>query len=116
MTKVALTGADGNMGRILRRERPKHGVNLRSAGGRTPLVPHPEDEDLMHGDLRDPAIVDQLLGGVDVLLYMAGTSVERPLPEIIENNLVAEAAPPRQIKPTASTNQESIHSGDLCDH
>ena len=26
--------------------------------------------------------------GVDVLIHMAGTSVERPLPEIIENNLV----------------------------
>ena len=42
----------------------------------------------MHGDLRDPAVVDRLLDGVDVLIHMAGTSVERPLPEIIENNLV----------------------------
>jgi uronate dehydrogenase len=41
----------------------------------------------MHGDLRDPAVVDQLMQGVDVLIHMAGTSVERPLPEIIENNL-----------------------------
>ena len=42
----------------------------------------------MRGDLRDPAVVDQLLEGVDVLIHMAGTSVERPLPEIIENNLI----------------------------
>ena len=41
----------------------------------------------MHGDLRDPAVVDRLLNGVDVLIHMAGTSVERPLPEISENNL-----------------------------
>ncbi|GAB7524988.1 NAD-dependent epimerase/dehydratase family protein [Paraburkholderia sp. 2C] len=41
----------------------------------------------MHGDLRDPAVVDRLLKGVDVLIHMAGTSVERPPPEIIENNL-----------------------------
>jgi uronate dehydrogenase len=34
-------------------------------------------------------VVDRLLAGVDVLVHMAGTSVERPLPEIIENNLVA---------------------------
>ena len=46
-------------------------------------------EDVMHGDLRDPAVVDRLLEGVDVLIHMAGTSVERPLPEIIENNLSA---------------------------
>ena len=43
----------------------------------------------MHGDLRRPEIVDRLLRDVDVLVHMAGTSVERPLPEIIQNNLVA---------------------------
>ena len=77
------------MGRILRAELQKRGVDLRSAGGRNPLVPLHEGEDVMHGDLRDPVIVDRLLQGVDVLIHLAGTSVERPLPEIIENNLVA---------------------------
>jgi uronate dehydrogenase len=62
---------------------------LRSAGGTTPLMPLRDGEDVMHGDLRDPAVVDDLLRGVDVLVHMAGTSVERPLPEIIQNNLVA---------------------------
>lgn len=89
MTKVALSGASGNVGRILRAELPRHGIDLRSAGGSKPLVPLRDGEDVMHGDLRDPAVVDRLLQGVDVLVHMAGTSVERPLPEIIENNLVA---------------------------
>jgi uronate dehydrogenase len=89
MTKVALSGASGNMGRLLRVELQKLGVDLRSAGGRTPLVPLRDGEDVMHGDLRDPATVDRLLQGVDVLIHLAGTSVEKPLPEIIENNLVA---------------------------
>src|SRR5438046_9650465 len=88
MTKVALSGASGNMGRILRTELQKRGVNLRSAGGRSSLEPLHEGEDIMHGDLRDRAVVDRLLNGVDVLIHLAGTSVERPLPEIIENNLV----------------------------
>ncbi len=86
---VALSGAAGNLGRILRKALPELGYAVRSAGGRsvlTPLFPH---EDVMHGDLRDPAVVDRLLKGVDVLVHMAGTSVERPLPEIIDNNLVA---------------------------
>jgi len=60
MTKVALSGASGNMGRILRTELQKRGVDLRSAGGRNPLVPLHEGEDVMHGDLRDPVIVDRL--------------------------------------------------------
>jgi uronate dehydrogenase len=89
MTKVALSGASGNVGRILRVELHKRGVGLRSAGGTTPLQPQHDGEDVMHGDLRDPAVVDRLLEGVDVLIHMAGTSVERPLAEIIENNLVA---------------------------
>jgi uronate dehydrogenase len=88
MAKVALSGASGNMGRMLRVELPKRGVNLRSAGGRKPLAPLHDGEDVMHGDLRDAAVVDRLLTGIDVLIHLAGTSVERPLPEIIENNLV----------------------------
>jgi uronate dehydrogenase len=87
--KVALSGAGGNVGRILRVELPKRGVDLRSAGGPDALQPLHAGEDVMHGDLRDAAVVDRLLTGVDVLIHLAGTSVERPLPEIIENNLIA---------------------------
>src|SRR4249920_2944185 len=88
MTKVALSGAGGIVGGILRTGLRERGVDLRAAGGSKPLVPMHDGEDLMHGDLRDPAVVDRLLKGVDVLIHLAGTSVERPLPEIIENNLV----------------------------
>lgn len=89
MKKVALTGAAGQLGRVLRTALLQRGVDLRSAAGFQPLEPLVEGEDIMHGDLRDAAVVDRLLAGVDVLIHMAGTSVERPLPEIIENNLQA---------------------------
>jgi len=87
MTKVALTGARGQLGTVLRAELLKRGVNLRSAGGSKALTPLVEGEDVCHGDLRDPAVVDRVLDGVDVVIHLAGTSVERPLPEIIGNNL-----------------------------
>lgn len=87
MTKVALSGAGGNVGKFLRPALLDRGVDLRSAGFE-PLTPLRPGEDLVHGDLRDPAVVDRLLVGVDVLIHLAGTSVERPLPEIIANNLV----------------------------
>src|SRR6516165_6103321 len=63
------------------------GIGERGAGvaACAPLSPQ---EEVMHGDLRDAAVVDRLLDRVDVLIHMAATSVERPLPEIIENNLV----------------------------
>jgi uronate dehydrogenase len=87
MTKVALSGADGQLGKFLRRTLLAQGVDLRSAD-RHPLEPlHPE-EDLTHGDLCDSENVDRLLQGVDILIHMAGTSVERRLPEIVQNNLV----------------------------
>ncbi|CAG9248226.1 Uronate dehydrogenase [Paraburkholderia unamae] len=87
MKKVALTGAAGQLGTVLRKGLHERGVNLRCAAGSKPLEPLFAGEDVMHGDLRQPDVVDRLLDGVDVLIHMAGTSVERPLPEIIENNL-----------------------------
>ncbi|CAH2900460.1 MAG: UDP-glucose 4-epimerase (EC [uncultured Paraburkholderia sp.] len=87
MKKIALSGAGGQLGSVVRAAFIARGTPLRSAAGSKPLTPLVESEDVMHGDLRDPAVVDRLLDGVDVLIHFAGTSVERPLPEIIENNL-----------------------------
>jgi uronate dehydrogenase len=87
VAKVALSGASGAIGRVLRPKLLERGVALRSAGGSKALQPLSAAEEVMHGDLREPAVVDRLLQGVDVLIHMAGTSVERPLPEISENNL-----------------------------
>jgi uronate dehydrogenase len=89
MKKIALSGAGGQLGSVVRTALIARGIPLRSAGGTKPLAALVEREDVMHGDLRDPAIVDRLLNGVDVLIHFAGTSVERPLPEIIDNNLRA---------------------------
>ncbi|MDE1181943.1 NAD(P)-dependent oxidoreductase [Paraburkholderia sp.] len=89
MKKIALSGAGGQLGTVVRSAMLKRGVALRSAGGMKPLVPLVDGEDVMNGDLSDPAVVDRLLDGVDVLIHFAGTSVERPLPEIIDNNLRA---------------------------
>ena len=92
MKKIALSGAAGQLGTVLRATLVAQGRDLRSAGGpapATPPAPLVPGEDVMQGDLRDPQVVDQLLQGVDVLIHLAGTSVERPLPEIIENNLRA---------------------------
>lgn len=87
--KVALSGAGGIVGTVLRRELPKHGVDLRSSTGLELASPAYPGEDLTAGDLKQAESVDALLQGVDVLIHMAGTSVERPLDEIIDNNLIA---------------------------
>ena len=76
--RVVVTGSTGRLGRSV--------VDAaRAAGHRVEPLARSEAHPC---DLTDPAVVDQLLEGVDVLIHMAGTSVERPLPEIIQNNLV----------------------------
>ena len=63
MAKVALSGASGGIGRVLRPALLERGVDLRSAGGTKPLEALSPREEVMHGDLRDPAVVDRLLAG-----------------------------------------------------
>jgi uronate dehydrogenase len=89
MTRVALSGAGGQIGTVLRPKLLERGIRLRSGGGPAALTPISPEEEVTSGDLREEAAVDALLAGTDVLIHLAGTSVERPLPEIVENNLVA---------------------------
>ncbi|MBW4037072.1 MAG: NAD(P)-dependent oxidoreductase [Proteobacteria bacterium] len=85
---LVLTGAGGQLGVVLRPRLLARGIPLRAVDI-TPITPRDPRETTVIGDLRDPAIVDQALQGATAVLHLAGTSVERPLPEIIENNLVA---------------------------
>lgn len=87
--RVALSGAGGQIGAVLRPRLLAAGHVLRSGGGPVALTPLSEAETVTSGDLREAEAVDRLLDGTDVLVHMAGTSVEKPLPEVIENNLVA---------------------------
>lgn len=85
---LALTGAGGQLGRVLRPRLLARGFALRSTDV-GPCAPIEPGEICIMGDLRDPALVDRVLAGAEMVVHLAGTSVERPLPEIIENNLVA---------------------------
>lgn len=86
--RVALTGAGGQLGRVLRPRLLARDIRLRSADFGA-VEPVDDAEAVCSGDLRDPSVVDRVLAGVDAVVHLAGTSVERPLPEIIENNLRA---------------------------
>ncbi len=86
--RIALSGAEGGIGRVLRPALTQRGYTLR-CGSFAPLAPTFAGEDLVDGDLIEPAVVDRLMANTDVLVHMAGTSVERPLDEIIHNNLRA---------------------------
>ncbi|HQT46101.1 MAG: epimerase [Acidocella sp. 20-63-7] len=86
--RVAVTGAGGAIGRVLRPRLLAQGLSLSSSDiGEINALG--AEEQIHQGDLRDPAVVDRLLAGASVAIHLAGSSVERPIPEIIENNLVA---------------------------
>jgi uronate dehydrogenase len=88
-SRITLTGAGGALGQVLRPRLLARGLKLRSFGCPAPLQPLAPEEEVDHGDLTDPEAVDRALAGAEAVIHLAGTSVERPLPEIIQNNLVA---------------------------
>lgn len=89
MKKIALSGADGHLGSLLRKALPERGFQVRAAGYAALPPLEGDTKAPVSGDLRDAVVVDQLLVGMDVLIHMAGTSIEKPLNEIIDNNLQA---------------------------
>lgn len=86
--RVTLTGADGALAGILRPRLIARGVVLTATGFRATAAVHP-DERVLAGDLCDDSVVDAALAGAAAVLHLAGSSVERPLTEIIHNNLLA---------------------------
>ena len=85
--RILLTGAAGNIGRVLRPRMKAYcdtlrvsDIGLMEAAGL--------DEEVVHADLSDPAAVHALLEGVDVVLHFGGVSVEKPFEEILPANIV----------------------------
>ena len=86
MTKVVLSGANGNIGQAPRPALLVRGVDSRSAGGRRTLDPATPDEDVCHGDLRDPEVVDRYRGqtGTERLGYRPVQNAEDPADKILK--------------------------------
>lgn len=85
---LTLTGAGGALGSVLRPRLLARGAVLTSAGYHLPVALVPQER-VVGGDLRDDAVVDAALAGADAVIHLAGNSVEAPLTEIIQNNLIA---------------------------
>ena len=84
--KIALTGAAGRIGRVLREALLAAGFELHSTD-RTEAAwpPHPREQFLL-GDLRESAFVDRVLHGVDAVVHLAATSNEQAFGQILDNN------------------------------
>lgn len=83
--KVALTGADGRIGRAVRPALLHAGHLLQSTDLRDAARVDPR-ESWITGDLRDPATVDRVLSGQEAVVHLAASSGEPPVATLLEND------------------------------
>jgi len=84
--RIALTGANGRIGRALRPGLLQQDPCLRVSDREGTGTDADPAEELLLGNITAPAFVDRLLDGVDALIHLAATSNEQAFPLILENN------------------------------
>lgn len=84
--RILLTGAAGNLGRVLR-ERLKSYADVVRVSDIADLGPAGAQEEVVTCDLSDPKAVHALVAGVDAIVHLGGVSVERPFEEILPANI-----------------------------
>lgn len=84
---VAITGAAGNIGSVVREALRGEAARLILVD-RVPLRPQAENEDVHTVDLRDAAAVESALAGADRVLHLGGVPDEAPLADLLEANVL----------------------------
>lgn len=84
--RILLTGAAGNLGRVLR-DRLKRYADVVRVSDIANLGPAGEQEEVVTCDLSDAKAVHALVEGVDAIVHLGGVSVERPFEEILPANI-----------------------------
>jgi len=85
--RLLLTGAAGNLGRMLR-PRLKAYCDVLRVSHRSDCGPAAAGEEVMAASLEDKAAVHALLEGVDAVVHMGGVSTEQPWEAILAGNIV----------------------------
>ncbi|MNK24024.1 dTDP-glucose 4,6-dehydratase [compost metagenome] len=84
--RLLLTGAAGNLGKVLRPRLRAHADILRVSDLVDP-APAEQGEEAVACNLADAAAVSELIRGVDAIVHLGGVSVERPFEEILPANV-----------------------------
>ena len=84
--RILLTGAAGNLGKVLR-DRLKRYADVVRISDIADLGPAGAQEEVVPCDLSDPKAVHALVAGVDAIVHLGGVSVERPFEEILPANI-----------------------------
>lgn len=83
--RILLTGAAGNLGRVLRHRLHRYADIVRLSDIK-PLGDASAAEECIRCELSDAPAVDTLVRGTDVILHFGGVSVERPFEEVLPAN------------------------------
>lgn len=84
--RLLLTGAGGNLGKVLR-DRLKRYADIVRLSDITDLGAVGEQEEIVPCNLADADAVHALLNEVDAVVHLGGISVERPFEEILPANI-----------------------------
>lgn len=100
--RLLLTGAAGNLGRVLR-PRLKAYCDVLRLSDLAPLDPAGDGEEVVQAPLEDLAAMQSLLKDVDAVLHFGGVSIEKPFDVVLPANIVGaynvyEAARQRGVK------------------
>jgi len=86
LNRLLVTGASGNMGRVLRPLLRREGRILRLADLAEPTDPQPGEE-VIAFDLTDPDAVAKACQGVEAVLHLGGISVEASFEDVLAVNI-----------------------------
>src|SRR3569623_2205212 len=85
--RILITGAAGNLGRVLR-ERLRGSFPILRLSDRDEMAPAGPGEEVVRCDLADAAAPAKLCEGVDAILHFGGRSLEGSWPEVLAPNIV----------------------------
>jgi uronate dehydrogenase len=86
LQRVLITGAAGNLGRVLR-QRLRGSFPVLRLSDRDEMPPAEAGEEVVRCDLADAEAVKRLCEGVDAILHFGGRSLEGSWPQILSANI-----------------------------
>ena len=87
MKRLLITGAAGQLGRVMRARLAPLADTIRLAD-LTPLDAPGLNEECVTCDLADAAAVHDMVAGCDGIVHLGGVSVERPFDQILGGNIL----------------------------
>ena len=84
---VLLTGASGNLGRMLTAALSEQGFRLRLTDIKPFPDPLPEGVEFTTADLGDSVAMHHLADGCGAILHFGGVSIDRPFEEVLDPNI-----------------------------